>query len=72
MQPVDGDVALVVVQGRNQPGQRRQGIRNWTAVGATVYGVVQCLTSTIKSMIPRSDVVSAGLPSSNWHNRPAQ
>ena len=43
LQPGDGDVAGVVVQGGDEPGQERRGIQHGAAEHARVHGVVEDL-----------------------------
>ena len=41
MQPLHGNVALIIMQGRDQPGQRGQGVGNGAAVNTAMDGMIQ-------------------------------
>ena len=41
VQPLHGNVALIIMQGRDQPGQRGQGVGNGAAVNAAMDGMIQ-------------------------------
>ena len=64
VQPGDRDVAVVVVQGRDQPGQRDQRVGHQPAPHAGVHGVREGATSTSTRTRPRRLVVRAGTPMS--------
>ena len=66
LQPGHGDVALVVVQGRDEADQRGDGVGDRAAEHARVDAVVERRTVTTTRMRPRSVVVSAGVPMSQF------